>query len=60
MMKPREECLQEIRARLEAEQIFFPDLWDRLQQTETFVLNAIVESEFEREVFARVRPASHL
>jgi shikimate kinase len=59
-MKTRDECLAELRHRLEINEIFFPDVWEKLQQTETAVLREIVESEFEREVFAKVRPVSHV
>jgi len=48
--------LMNLEFRLASNGIFFPDVWDKLLQTETHVLKEICESEFEREVFERVRP----
>lgn len=59
-LKTREELLREIRRRMEASNTFFPDIWDRILQTETPVLREIANSEFEREVFAQDRPSKHL
>jgi len=51
-VKDRETCLREIRERMERRKIFYPDIWVRLLETKTSVLNEIVESNFEDEVEA--------
>lgn len=45
---------------MEANDIFYPDIWDKILLTDTSVLNEIVGSEFEREVFEIMRPSHHL
>ena len=48
--------LMQLEFRLASNGLFFPDIWDKILQTETRVLKEICDSEFEREVFERVRP----
>ena len=56
----RAACLDVIRRRLTDANIFFPDVWEKLQETDLPVLREIVASEFEREIFERVRPSGPL
>lgn len=46
--------------RLEDNHLLFPDVCERLLQTDTPVLREIAASDFEREVFERVRPSRNL
>jgi len=48
----RELMLKQIRSRMEKAGMFYPDVWERVEQSESRVLREIVESDFEGEVRA--------
>ena len=49
-MKTREQCLRELRERLERANVFYEDVWDRILKLDTAILNEIVESNFEEQL----------
>lgn len=59
-MNERAMLLLHIFSRLSKSDCLFPDICEKLLQTETSVLREIAASHFEREVFERVRPSRNL
>lgn len=59
-MNERAMLLLNILSRLRKIDCLFPDVREKLFQTETSVLREIAGSHFERKVFEKVRPSRNL
>jgi hypothetical protein len=54
MKRTRQEMLDEIERRMRENRIFYPDIWARVLQTSTKVLEEILAGNFERQVLDRL------